>query len=269
MGSTALRKLEDNTLTVSELLKEKARALIFDPGNCQLTIQLTRENLDGVGGRLPCTESTMMTGEDLSHQTADLSIGSSKTKQALNDVESIQRQTLALIPTGMELSVVAFGPLRNKLTITDMSTKDLSVLGTLLQTNQRICTLLEQQNTQIQNPLAKSMEDSFVFQDVLGREHRLEYHWFQHWEIFVAMLKCVFKDMPGEDYIALNRYLIYDARAGDRRLDENVSGEAVVPGSRIKMSVTMSKRRFADAQCPRCSRLGSAKCCNTSNFFHW
>ena len=153
--------------------------------------------------------------------------------------------------------------------MTDTTTVKLSMLEKLHQTNQRICTLLEQQNAQIQRPIAKSIEDSFAFHDVLGREHRLEYRWFQHWEMFAAMLKCVFKDMPGEDYVALDRYFIFDVRAGDRRLHESVWRRTVFPGSRIKMSITIFKRRVLDAQCLKCDRLCTAKCSNTPRFFHW
>lgn len=95
----------------------------------------------------------------------------------------------------------------------------MSMLERLLQSNQRICALLEQHHPQLIPPPEKSIEDSFVFQDVLGREHVLEYRWFQNWDIFAAMLKCIFQDMPGEDYVALNWYLIFE---GGRRIHEHI-----------------------------------------------
>ena len=272
-ASTALKKLEDNTLTISDSLREKAKALMFDPGNCQLTIQMTRENLDDVRNQLPFKEPTVTRDEDSSHQTEEPDCDSVVTKQAteaaLIDMDSIQRQTLALIPTGMKPSVAALATTSNKLNITDMSTEDLSMLGKLLQTNQRICAMLELQNTRVQSPPAKSIEDSFVFGDVLGREHRLEYRWFRHWEIFAAMLKCTFKDMPGEEHVASNRYLIFDPRTAGHGINEDTWKYAVFPGSRVRMSITISRQQIGDAQCPKCSKISSMRCCTSSDLYRW
>ena len=105
-GSTALRKLEDNTLTISDLLRERAN---------QLTIQMTRKSLNDMKNQLPLNDSTVVRSQDLNHHPADQSNGSIKTEQSpeetLVDLESIQRQTLVLIPLGMKLSVVASDPL--------------------------------------------------------------------------------------------------------------------------------------------------------------
>ena len=143
------------------------------------------------------------------------------------------------------------------------------MLEKLHQTNERICTLLEQQNTQIQRPIAKSIEDSFMFRDVLGREHRLEYRWFQHWDMFAAMLKCIFRDMPGEEYVASNRYLIFDPRVGGHGINEDTWKHAVFPGSRVLMSVTISRQQIGDAECPKCSKTSSARCSNNPKLYRW
>ena len=87
---------------------------MFDPGNCQLTIQMTREKLNDLENRLPRTDSTVMGSEALNHQPIDLSNWSIKTEQAteeaLLDVESIQRQILGLIPLGMKMGALHWHP---------------------------------------------------------------------------------------------------------------------------------------------------------------
>ena len=150
-----------------------------------------------------------------------------------------------------------------------MTTENLSMLGNLFETNQRICTSLEQQNAQIQRPIAKSIEDSFIFKDVLGRQHRLEYHWLQHWGIFAAMLRCIFKDMPGEEHVDSNQYLIFDTRVGGHGINEFTWTHAVFPGSLVRMSVTISKKQTRDAECPKCSKVSSARCCTSPHLYRW
>ena len=100
--------------------------------------------------------------------------------------------------------------------------------------------MLEQRYTEIPPAPGKSSQDSFIFRDVLGREHVLEYHWFQHWEIFAAMLKCVFKDTPGEKYVELDKYLIFDSQTGGRPIEQGIWKQAIRPKSHISMSIVMS-----------------------------
>ena len=69
-----------------------------------------------------------------------------------------------------------------------MSTEDLDILRRLLQNNQELCVMLEQRCTEISPAPGTSIQESFIIRDVLGREYRC----FQHWEIFAAILKCVF-----------------------------------------------------------------------------
>ncbi|KAL8793413.1 MAG: hypothetical protein Q9195_003999 [Heterodermia aff. obscurata] len=104
--SAALKRLEDSTLGVSDLLKEKANSLMFDPGKCQLTIQIKRESLDEVQHELASSESTagfdnanqrLLRKTENSIHKGQISIGKDS-----NDIDIIQRRTLALIPTGMK-----------------------------------------------------------------------------------------------------------------------------------------------------------------------
>ena len=88
--------------------------------------------------------------------------------------------------------------------VKEMASEDRNILGRLLQTNQKLCAMPEQRYREIPSSPGTSFQESFIFRDMLGREHLLEYRWFQHWEIFAAMLKCVFKDMPGEEYVELD-----------------------------------------------------------------
>lgn len=257
---------------VTDLLRQKTKAIMFDQENSQLTIQMAKENLNDMKNQSPRTDSTVTSSEDLNHQSADLSNDSIKTKlatgEALIDMESIQRQTPALFPTGTKLSVVVFITTAPKLNITGMTTEELSLLRKLLQTNLRICFgIAKLQDVHFWRLLARSTRDPFVFIDRFGRKPRLEYHWFQHWEVFAAMLKGVLKAMPNEDYVTLNCYLFYKAHSGYRRLHETVWGkDAVFPVSRIKVSINITKRPVTSARCPNCNC--TAKCENLE-FFHW
>lgn len=191
-GSAALKRLEDSTLSVSDLLKEKAK----NPNQRSRRI-----------------ENTSQQGET--------------------------------------------------------NTEDPDILGRLLQTNQKLCVMLEQRCTAIPPSPGTSFQGSFIFRDMLGREHVLEYRWFQHWEIFDAMLKCVFKDMPGEEYVELDKYLIFDSQTGGRPIDKGTWKRAIRPKSRIKMSIIISKQHLDNAQCPKCYEKCTTKCCSISTFTRW
>lgn len=129
--------------------------------------------------------------------------------------------------------------------------------------------MLEQRYTEIPPTPGISSQDAFVFRDVLGREHVLEYQWFQHWEIFAAMLKCIFKDMPGEEYVELEKYMIFDSQTGGRPIDQGMWKRAICPKSRIRMSIVISKQYLDSAQCPKCHESCGTKSCSITNFTYW
>lgn len=102
--SAALKRLEDSTLSVSDLLKEKADSLILDP-RCQLTIQIKRENLSDVqdgpassefAAEFDSPDQRLRRIENISPQ------GQTSTEEDSSDIDLIQRRNLALVPTGME-----------------------------------------------------------------------------------------------------------------------------------------------------------------------
>ena len=102
-GSAALKRLEDSSLSVSDLLKEKSDSLMFDSGKCQLTTQIKRESLDEIQDKLASSKSTtefdsanrrLRRIENTTHQ--------GRTREESSDIDFIQRQTLALVPTGTE-----------------------------------------------------------------------------------------------------------------------------------------------------------------------
>ena len=129
--------------------------------------------------------------------------------------------------------------------------------------------MLEQRYTKIPPTLGKSSQNSFIFQDVLGREHVLEYQWFQHWEIFAAMLKCVFKDTPGQEYVELEKYSIFDSQTGGRPIDQGMWKRVIRLKSHIKMSIIISKQNLNSAQCPKCHEPCGTQICSTSTFARW
>ena len=154
-------------------------------------------------------------------------------------------------------------------TVKDMATEDLDTLGRLLRINQKLSDMLEQRRTKIPPSPRTSSQDSFIFRDMLGREHVLEYRWFQHWGLFAAMLKCVFKDMPGEEYVELDKYLIFNSQTAGRPIDKATWKREIRPNSRIKMSIVISKQHLDKALCPKCYEQCTTKCCSMSTFNCW
>ncbi|KAK7190072.1 uncharacterized protein CC84DRAFT_1217008 [Paraphaeosphaeria sporulosa] len=50
-----------------------------------------------------------------------------------------------------------------------------------------------------------------LFEDVLGRTHRLPYEYFRHWDIFKANLREIFQHHIGWSLIEQNQFHVIDA----------------------------------------------------------
>ena len=275
-----MKRLEESVSALSVSLRNSAKACTPDIRDCCVTLQ-KRSDTQGVSANQTASSgSTKAHLEDIERRLQNLHLVTQNstmlTAARIRDLDASKRQILALIPPGTKKSFQHSSDGRQANVIhciaLDVSTEASSVLGTMLRSNEKLCSLLEESSSKIPQSSINTTQDTFIFQDVLGRNHVLEYRWFQHWDIFLAMLKCIFKDLPGEKYIELNKYLIQDSHRGGITLDKERWSRTVFPQSTITMSIAISIR-LADplevTTCPQCSKVGSTKCCPASTFIHW
>ena len=149
------------------------------------------------------------------------------------------------------------------------SVEALESLRSILQTNLEIYALLKQVNTSIPRAMFKDRDECLQFADALGRIQFLEYRWFQHWEIFIAMLKCLFKDRPGEQNVLRGHFMILDTRNQGRVINPDIWSRAISPTSRIKMSMLIAGNAPEDSHCPFCLSQTALKCCSIPTLSRW
>lgn len=182
--------------------------------------------------------------------------------QRFRRLEGLQRQCLAVIPTTargitdyVDRVIATARPLFQA--FGEFSIDALNMLRRILQTNLEIYALLLRIQAQISRALSPSTEDCIHFQDALGRVQELPYNWFRHWEIFESMLRCVFKNLPGERHVLRNRYHLLSPGQENRLIYQSSWDRRVFPGADVKMSIT-SELVQPQLTCPRTG-------CNTQN----
>jgi hypothetical protein len=127
----------------------------------------------------------------------------------------------------------------------------LKLLQSILQTDLEIYSLLRQIQNRLPPTPTRSVNNSFVFTDALGRTQELEYQWFKHWEVFESMLKCEFKRRPGEQRVLLGQYHILNAKRKSFVISPDKWEQSVFPGSENSMPIFITGRLFARGLCPR------------------
>ena len=141
------------------------------------------------------------------------------------------------------------------------SVEALKYLQRLLHINLEIRGLLGQILTEM--PIARLSSESsdpcIHFRDALGRVHDLEYKWFQHYEIFASMLRCLFENKPGQHHVRQGMFRILDMRGKGRLVNQNNWKEIVVPASRLRMVMVTYSDSAEKSQCPRCLAKPGAK----------
>ena len=131
------------------------------------------------------------------------------------------------------------------------TTTVLKILQQSLKTDLQIYALLrEVQFTILRQPLT-AREDNMFFTDALGRTRTLQYEFFKHWEVFESMLKCEFKQKPGEQRVIQGQYHLLKGSTKDLIIDRLKWERAVFPGSNISMSMVIAGMVFQEGLCPR------------------
>ncbi|KAB2101905.1 hypothetical protein AG0111_0g9556 [Alternaria gaisen] len=99
------------------------------------------------------------------------------------------------------------------------------------------------------------ISDSIMFEDALGRIAHLPYVHFRHHTVFMARLRCEFKNVPGEKKVLLKQFRIFRRKRFDEYLTEDNWDTAVSPGSKIAMSILLDSHGSEGNTCPRCRHL--------------
>jgi hypothetical protein len=94
-------------------------------------------------------------------------------------------------------------------------------------------------------------QDSIQFIDALGRTEQPPYQYFHHWDIFEAMLRCQFKQLPGEKLVEQGRYHLLDTKRKDLVIDQSRWKRSVFPSTGISMSMVILSVLFNKGSCPR------------------
>ena len=178
-----------------------------------------------------------------------------RAEKQLLSVEEQQAGTQSQISTGFrsilhEVDVIgAMG--RSVLSmLVPFSEKALEYLGKNMKANMEIYALLLKIQTSIPQGIFASRQDSVHFEDVLGRKKLLPYDYFRHWDVFDSMLRCEFKDLPGEQKVIRGDYVMMDSQVQGVTIGKEAWQRMVFPGTKIKMSVVLEAFQVVGF-CPR------------------
>lgn len=142
-------------------------------------------------------------------------------------------------------------------TIRDLSRDIRELFEKLHRSNTAMYDLLLQIYSRLPQQPTTQLEDNITFTDALNRRSHLPYAYFQHWEVFKAMLEVRFADMPGERKVHRGQYLLMDHRSLPHRITPQQWTRYVLPGVEIAMSVMVSQVARVASACPRPQCPGS------------
>jgi hypothetical protein len=111
------------------------------------------------------------------------------------------------------------------------------------------------------------ISDSILFEDALGRIVHLPYVHFRHHAVFMARLRCEFKNVPGEQKVLLEQFRIFRRKCFDEFLTKDNWDSAVRPGSKIAMSIQLDSYDDEGVACPRCENIRTDM--NTKDLSQW
>jgi hypothetical protein len=127
----------------------------------------------------------------------------------------------------------------------------LKLLIFVLRADLETYALLREMHCTILRAPVFGIQDSMQFTDALGRTKPLPYQYFRHWDIFEAMLRWQFKQLPGEELVEQGRYHLLDTKRKDLVIDRSRWERSVCPGTGISMSMIILGSLFNKTSCPR------------------
>jgi len=170
--------------------------------------------------------------------------------EAINRLELIVRQ-LTVVFGGLSVAI-------------------LKLLGLVVRKDLKMYALLKELHGTILRAPVFGNQDYIQFTDALGRTGPLPYQYFRHWDIFEAMLRCEFKQLPGEKLVAQGRYHLLNAKRKDLVIDQSRWERSVFPGASISMSMVILDMLFNKGSCPRVAcGAQNAQLSTESTFVIW
>jgi hypothetical protein len=90
-------------------------------------------------------------------------------------------------------------------------------------------------------------------------------------QVFESMLRCHFKDKPGENKVGYRRYLLRDSKILEELISSDNWGRVVFPGSEVSMAMLLSKPYDASSECPRtrCPGVGRDRAGQQASGMEW
>ena len=179
-----------------------------------------------------------------------------RTEKQLLSVEKQQAETQSQLSVGFRSVLHAFDSLgvigRSFFSmLIPCSEKALEYLRKNMKANMEIYALLLKIQTSIPKDMFLSRQDSIHFEDVLGRKKLLPYGYFRHWDVFESMLRCEFKDLPGEQKVRGGDYVLMDSQVQGVTIRKEAWQRMVFPGTKIMMSVVLETFQVVGGLCPR------------------
>jgi hypothetical protein len=100
-----------------------------------------------------------------------------------------------------------------------------------------------------------TVSDSILFEDALGRITHLPYLYFRHHDVFMARLRCEFKNLPGERKVLLEQFRIFKQKRCNEFLTKDNWERDIRPGSKVAMSILLDSHGNKGDTCPRCETI--------------
>ena len=182
--------------------------------------------------------------------------GFQRTEKQLLYVEKQQGETQSQLSVGFrsvlrEINILGSMGRSFFSVLTPFSEKALEYLRKNMKANIEIYALLLKIQTSIPQGMFLSRQDSVHFEDVLGRKKFLPYDYFRHWDAFDSMLRCEFKNLPGEQKVTFGDYVLINSQVQGVTIGKEAWQRMVFPGTKIKMSVVLETFQVVGGFCPR------------------
>ena len=190
------------------------------------------------------------------HRFAMAEHGFRRTEKQLLSAEKQQAKTQSQLSVGFRSAlqeVDILGAMGRTFfsVLVPFSKKALEYLRKNMKANMKIYALLLKIQTSIPQGMFLSQQDSVHFEDVLGRKKLLPYDYFRHWDVFDAMLRCEFKDLPGEQKVRGGDYVLMNSQVQGMTIGKEAWQRMVFPGTKIRMSVVLETFQVVGNFCPK------------------
>jgi hypothetical protein len=149
------------------------------------------------------------------------------------------------------------------------SVEVIRYLTSLHSRNMEIYDVVMRLQTNMSMSTLGTTSDDITFTDALNRKRNLPCTYFRHYEVFEAMLKCEFRDIPGLQKVEAGFYLIMNSNAPGLFIIRDDWSYHVLPGANLNMSMLVTLGRETGQRCPRSTCRGSGRLDERSRNLIW